>query len=207
VAALPSVDSLIAHALGAHGGEKALRRHAALQLRARKVYENQGVEAELTLSVAPPRRSEEERWFAAGKPIGRVRVFLDADRGGQETSFGQDATFGPDELAEARRSSALHPLLDRASYESVKVDRKASVGGEEAFVLVLQPAKGKPLSLFVSVRTGLIVRREQGAESTTFGDFRAVDGEVFPFRSWIEEPLGEVSVEVKELSFGSRAAP
>jgi hypothetical protein len=39
--------------------------------------------------------------------IGRVRVFFDGTRGGQETTFGQDETYDADANEKARRESAF----------------------------------------------------------------------------------------------------
>jgi hypothetical protein len=62
-----------------------------MEIHARKVYENQGVEADLVIrSSEPANRSEVEDWKAVGKPIGSVRSYFDGARGGQETTFGQD---------------------------------------------------------------------------------------------------------------------
>jgi CubicO group peptidase (beta-lactamase class C family) len=92
-APLPSVEDLLGRMVRALGGEEALRRHATLEIRAVKSYDNQGVTASLSVRAkAPNRRVEEEVWTAAGKQIGRLRIYFDGTRGGQETTFGQDST-------------------------------------------------------------------------------------------------------------------
>jgi CubicO group peptidase (beta-lactamase class C family) len=206
---LPAVDELLARMLAAQGGEKNLRRHTSMKLRARKVYENQGVQAEVAiLARAPSSRSEEEKWTAAGKPIGTVRVFFDGSRGGQKTTFGQDSTLTGDEINSTRRESALHPILDlRQDYEEVKVDRKATVAGEDAYVLELTPKHGASVSLFVSSRTYLIIQRKSKGETTTYADYRNVDGEFVPFRTTSQDALGEETVEVLEIRFNEEVPP
>ena len=58
---LPTADALLARMLSAAGGQKALMRHASFELHARKSYENQGVDAALTVRAkAPALHSEEE---------------------------------------------------------------------------------------------------------------------------------------------------
>jgi CubicO group peptidase (beta-lactamase class C family) len=203
-AVLPSVDDLLARIIAAYGGERNMRKHSRMEIHARKVYENQGVEAELVIrSTAPAFRSEEEKWTAAGKSIGRVRSFFDGTRGGQETTFGQDARYSGDELERMRRKSASHPILDaRKLYSQVVVDRQETLGGDETFVLKLTPKSGPDVSLFVSTRTSLILKEQTEGETAVFGDHRNIDGEIVPFRTTIHDALGEATVEVQEVKFG-----
>src|SRR5262249_30279547 len=89
---LPTVDQVLARAIAAHGGERNMRRHKSMEMHTNKTYENHGVHADVVVRASEPaNRSEREEWFAAGRPIGWVRSFVDGSRGGQETSFGQDA--------------------------------------------------------------------------------------------------------------------
>jgi CubicO group peptidase (beta-lactamase class C family) len=201
--ALPAVDDVLDRMLAALGGEKNLRRHTSMKLQARKVYENQGVQADVVvLARAPRSRSEEEKWSAAGKPIGSLRLFFDGSHGGQKTTFGQDETLSGGELESARRQAAFHPILElRRDYPEIKVERKAAVTGEDAYVLRLAPERGAPVTLHVSARTYLIVQREVKGETTTFADYRNVDGEFIPFRTTARGPLGEQTVEVREVWF------
>jgi hypothetical protein len=207
--ALPSVDELVERMVKAHGGERNLRRHRSMEMRAGKTYENQGVEADLfVVAEAPDRRSEEETWTAAGTSIGRVRVFFDGTRGGQETTFGQDSTYGEEEIRRERRRGVLHPMLDpRARYREVRVDRRGLVGGEESYVLALTPASGGTSAWHVSARTGRLLQREEDGETTTFDDYRDVDGEWVPFRTTTQEALGEVVVVVKQVRFNVPLPP
>jgi hypothetical protein len=206
---LPSPAELIARMIQAYGGEKTLRRHRSMEIRARKAYENQGVDADVAIRVAEPGlRTEEEIWTAAGTQIARVRTYVDGDHGGQATTFGQDAPFAGAELATTRRKAVIHEVLDLARlYKEIKVDGKSSVKDESAYLLRLTPEVGKPSVLYVSARTGLILRRDEGAETSTFGDFRRVDGEIVPHRTTVEEALGTVTIEVKQVCFGVEFPP
>jgi hypothetical protein len=174
-----------------------------MQLRAKKTYDNQGIAAELViLASAPESRSEEESWSAAGKSIGRVRSFFDGARGGQETTFGQDATYAGDELEQVRRKSTFHPILDlRELYSQVAVDRSEMLGGEDTYVVKLTPKTGSPVSLFVSARNSLILQEQTGGETMVFGEHRNIDGEVVPFRWTIQDALGTSTVLVQEVRF------
>lgn len=201
---LPSVEALLARMVEAVGGEDVLRRHQTLEIHARKTYESQGVHAALTVRAkAPASRVEEEVWTAAGRDIGRLRIYFDGRHGGQETTFGQDAVHDDAANERARRDADLHPLLHLTDlYPEVRIESKAKVGTEEAFVLALVPKAGPKVLLSVSTSTGLILKRETEGETVMFSDYRPVDGERIPFRSTISDALGETTVEVEQARFG-----
>jgi len=201
---LPSVKALLSRMVEAVGGEDVLRRHKTLEIHAHKTYENQGVRAALTVRAkAPASRVEEEVWTAADREIGRLRIYFDGRNGGQETTFGQDAINDDAANDRARRDDDLHPLLHLADlYQEVRVDSKAKVGADEAFVLTLVPKAGPKVLLSVSTATGLILKRETEGETILFSDYRLVDGERIPFWSTISDALGETTVEVEQARFG-----
>jgi CubicO group peptidase (beta-lactamase class C family) len=207
--ALPSVDELLARIIAAHGGERNMRKHSRTEIHAHKVYENQGISADVVIrSSAPSSRSEEEKWSAAGKSIGQVRSFFDGTRGGQETTFGQDATFAGDELERMRQESTCHAILEtRKLYSQVAVDRTETFAGEETFVLKLVSKSGPPILLFVSARTSLILKEQTDGESMVFSDHRNIDGEVMPFRTSIQDSLGESTVVVQDVKFNVEIPP
>jgi len=200
---LPSAEEVIARLIAAHGGERRLRRHCSMEVRATRSYANQGVLAELVVRAeAPDHRAEEENWTAAGTWIGRVRVFFDGTQGGQETTFGQDQTYGDEENERARRESLLHPMLDLTkAYKDVRVRGTGKVGDEETWVLDLTPARGAAASWHVSQRTGRLLQTESEGKVTTFSVYRDVDGELVPFRATSQEALGEIVTDVKRLRF------
>ena len=206
---VPSVDDLFVRIIAAHGGERNVRRHDRMTIKARKVYENHGVQADLViLSSAPDSRSEVERWTAADKPIGQVRTYFDGTRGGQETTFGQDSTYSGDELERVRRDSARYPILDaRAHYARVTVDRTETLNGEETFVVKLVPKNGPVVFLFVSKRTALVLQKQTEGETTTFRDHRNVDGEIVPFRITNHDSLGESTIELQDVAFDPELPP
>jgi hypothetical protein len=200
---LPSVQTLLSRMIEAVGGEDVLRRHRTLEVHARKTYENQGIHAALTVQAkAPASRVEEEVWTAAGREIGRLRIYFDGRHGGQETTFGQDAINDATANDRARRDADLHPLLHLTDlYQEVRVESKGRVEAEDAFILTLVPKAGPTVRLSVSASTGLILKRETEGETVVFSDYRLVDGERIPFRSTISDALGETTVEVEQARF------
>jgi CubicO group peptidase (beta-lactamase class C family) len=205
---LPSATEVIERAIEAAGGRARLARHTAMQFRAVGGYVHQGIDVEIAGTFHAGKQVIDERWRAAVKAIGRVRTYFDGARGAQQTTFGHDETFEREALATARRDAVLHPLLEVATlYDSARVDRRAIVDGEEAFVLVLTPNVGAPVELFVSTQSGRVVRRDSAGESTRYSDFRTVDGEVVPFASTMSGPLGDKVLAVKQLRFGGAVPP
>jgi CubicO group peptidase (beta-lactamase class C family) len=200
---MPTVDALLHRMLDAAGGEAGFRRHKSIEIHARKTYENQGVIADLTIQEqAPAMRNEVEAWTAAGKEIGRVRVYFNGVSGGQETTFGQDATNDANANTRARREDAFHQLVDLKSlYKNVAVRGSAKVRLEDTWVVELTPEHGSPSRLYVSQHTALIVQRESDGNTVSFADYRDVDGERIPCRTTINDSLGETTVEVDSVRF------
>jgi CubicO group peptidase (beta-lactamase class C family) len=201
----PSVDVLVARMIAAAGGEDNLRRHDALEIQAVKSYENHGVSADLIIRAKDQAmRSEEEVWTAAGRQIGRLRVYFDGTRGGQETTFGQDAVNDDSANAEARYEKDFRYLLNlQHLYSDVRLLSSVTLAGEDAYVLQLTPPAGKPSRLYVSVQTALVIRSESEGQSMTFEDYRPVDGEQVPFLTTIRDALGETTIRVREARFNA----
>jgi hypothetical protein len=200
---LPKPRELVERMIGAAGGRATLERHRSLELRGRKSYENQGVAAEVTIrSAAPARREEEERWTAIGRGIGRVRSWFDGREGGQETTFGQDATNDEATNASARREQDFRPILHLFDlYEEVAVTGLDSIGGEEAVLLRLRTATGADVKWWVSSTSARLLRSESAGTTIDFADHRLVDGETIPFLLTIHDPLGESVLRVTYAKF------
>jgi CubicO group peptidase (beta-lactamase class C family) len=202
-AGLPTPADVIARVLAALGGEEDLGRHRSMEMRAAKSYENQGVTADVVvLAAAPDRRAEEETWTAAGTRIGAIRLFFDGEQGGQETTFGQDEIYAGEENERARRDAAFRPWLDLPKdRKDIRLQRTGLVDGEETYVLERAPDAGPAAAWHVSTRTARVVQVETAGKTTTFGDYRNVDGELVPFRTASVEELGDVVVEVRQVRF------
>jgi CubicO group peptidase (beta-lactamase class C family) len=200
---VPTLDALLQRMVDAAGAEAGFRRHTSIEIHARKTYENQGVVADLTIQEqAPAMRNEVEAWTAAGKEIGLVRVYFNGFSGGQETTFGQDATNDADANTRARREDALHQLLDLKSlYKNVTVRGSAKVRSEDTWVIELTPEQGSSSRLYVSQHAALIVQRESEGETVRFADYRDVDGERVPFHTTITDSLGETTIAVDSVRF------
>ncbi len=200
---LPAADDLIAKMIAAVGGERNLRRRVSLDLRCRRRYLNQGVDAERRiLSQAPDRLETVERWTAAGRPIGTVRTYCDGHSAGQETTFGQDEVYSGEPLLEAKRDAAFAGLLDaRRAFARIAVRGRIHRGEDDLLDVAATPTEGRPETWLVSERTFLIVEWRRGSTTELREDFRNVDGWVLPFRTVVKDELGESEVTVREVRF------
>lgn len=200
---LPSAASLIARMIVAEGGKAALERHRSLAIDADKSYENQGITAHLTIrAAAPAKREELEAWHAAGRSIAHLRIYYDGAAGGQETTFGQDSINDRATNAQAAHDDMLHPLLHaEKSYSTITVTGRTQSDGEAAYLLRLTPAEGDPVTLIVSAASALVLARETPGTTQHFADYRLVDGERLPFRTTIQDALGDTRIDVRRARF------
>jgi hypothetical protein len=197
---LPPAVDLLARMAEAAGGETNLTRHAAMTIRAQRKYLNQGVESIIkTRWAMPNRRVDEEVFSAAGRRIGSVRAYFDGSRGGQETTFGQDAIYSGVDLEHAREDAALNWFVDPARLKLRVIER--SKEGDEP-VYVLERSAGDEKTLYrVSARTNLVLERTRGSRHDRYSDFRKVDGRILPFHTEIDDDLGKSELNVKGVTF------
>jgi CubicO group peptidase (beta-lactamase class C family) len=191
----PSVDALLARMIDAAGGARALRAHTSVEIHAHKSYDNQGVFADLTIEAkSPDLHNEVEVWTAANREIGRLRLYFDGTRGGQETTFGQDSI--NDDAANGRdhRQYAFPQLLALRSLEKTITVR---AGDDDTWILEV----GDATRLLVSRKTALVTGREKEGETISFDDYRNIDGELVPFRSTIEDALGTSTIVIDSIRF------
>lgn len=191
----PSADALLARMIDAAGGERILRAHASVEIHAHKSYDSQGVFSDLTIqSKSPDLHNEAEVWTAANREIGRLRVYFDGTRGGQETTFGQDSI--NDDAANARdhRQYASPQLL---ALKSISKTITIGAGDHDTWALEI----GDATRLLVSRKTALVTGREKDGETIAFDDYRNIDGELVPFRSTIEDALGTSTIVIDSVRF------
>jgi CubicO group peptidase (beta-lactamase class C family) len=197
---------LIARMIRAAGGERTLRRHITLRLEGRKHYLNQGVSGPLTvLARAPASQSNDERWITPApqsREYARLRIYFDGEHGGQETSFGQDATYDDATNATMRRANSFQPLLELATlYDGFDLSIGPPVMEEATYALALVKGDHAEDTLYISQTSHRILRRQGAGVVTDYNDYREVDGEWLAHRLVIRDALGETEVTIRSAVF------
>jgi CubicO group peptidase (beta-lactamase class C family) len=200
---------LIARMIRAAGGARTLRRHTTLRLEGRKRYLNQGVEGPFTtVARAPAAQSNDEIWITPqGREYARLRIYFDGEQGGQETSFGQDATYDAAANTAMRRANAFQPLLEfEQLYDRLDLSIGAPLADEATYALALIKDGAAEDTLHISQTTHRILRRQGATMSTDYSDYREVDGEWLPHRLLIRDALGETEILIATAVFNEEIA-
>jgi CubicO group peptidase (beta-lactamase class C family) len=208
-----SIDDLMAKVINAHGGEAALRKHKSLLTTYTLDFVNQGLNGEGTSSSRAPNAAAQDITFTAlGKKIGTAREFFDGTRGGTETSFTLPDTKTAKQLDNARVQYDFYALPNwKTLFKSVTIRKMDKVNGEDAYVVVMTPERGSPVTNYVSTKSFLILKREtlfpgdsdsNGQTAETYSDYRPIDGVMIPFKT-IQQSigLGEVVIQLKDAKF------
>lgn len=189
------VDTLIARMVKAEGDPA-----GGFEAQGVKRYENHGVEAALTLRAhAPAAREEIELWSAVDRRIARLRVYFDGERGGQETTFGQDAINSDAENRAARRANAVRPATTlRGLYPDIRLSSRAGDVDPASRRLKLTDPDGGWRIWTVSGE-GLVMSSEVPGETVEFRDFRRVGERRLPFAWDIRNGLGLITVRLDSV--------
>jgi hypothetical protein len=154
------------------------------------------------LAKAPNVRATEMVWKVVGKKIATVRVVFDGATGFQEASFMPCVDFAGRHLEEMRLEAVFAPLLDaRTLYESLTVTGMEKLGDEEVYVLVETLKEGASITAYVSAHSFLMLKQEKLGEPLSFSDYRAIDGQLYPFQTTVFDSLGEAHVTVNSVQF------
>lgn len=204
-----TVDDVVAHYLRARGGTERLRGVRTLRMTGRVVLP--GIEASLVLELKRPDKVRTEFNVEGGLSVraydGQVAWVLPPVPGAPPQPV------PPDEAEElkAQADVDLSPLVDsEAKGFTVDLAGRESLPGGEAWKLVVLGGAGPPRSLFVDVSSHLVVRTEEvrtleGKDvpfATEVGDYRTVDGLVYPFRLRSgprDDPEAWQSVEIERV--------
>ncbi len=209
-----SVDELLAKVITAYGGEENLRKHKSSIITVAVDFENQGVTAEGVVSTkAPNQAGTSVTLMALGKKIGTIINYFDGTAGGQTVSFAPEETFTGKRLADAKRESDFYGPLDwKNNFKTISFKRMARVGDEDCYVLEMAPENSNPVTVYISAKSFLVLRRDSVVPSDTSGqdlpqseiysDYRLVDGLMIPFKTVNKDIAnGDVVTLVREVKF------
>jgi CubicO group peptidase (beta-lactamase class C family) len=207
-----TAEQVMTAAVEASGGESNLRRHRSIVQAISLDFENQGVKAKGTVSaMVPNMTSSDVEFFALGKSIGWARDYFDGAAGGSATSFSPPEALAGTRLDEAKTLSDFHGLMNwKTMFKKVELRDTAKVGDEDAYVVVMTPERGNPVTIYVSTKSYLVLRRDTLQTSSTsniklpltelYSDYRTVDGLVIPFKALQKTAtMGDVAVVVTDV--------
>lgn len=202
-----SVDTLMAKAIEAEGGEAALRRHTSMVRHLRLDLEHQGMTAEAVVKTrAPGQIANRATYFALGKKLGWAFEYCDGQKAGSVSSFSPPDVSAGKALADARRNADFYASLNwRRQFRKVEIRELGQVGVEPAYVVVKTPREGNAVTDYLSASTFRLLRRDTLVTpsnmaislpmSETYSDFREVDGLVMPFKSVLTTPtMGTIRI-------------
>jgi CubicO group peptidase (beta-lactamase class C family) len=204
-APLLSLSALLSRMIEAAGGERTMTGHRSAEWNGTRTYDSEGVVAQLrAIAAAPASRMEDERWSAAGQPVGEVRVYFDGEHGGQDVSFQGRGENDAAEDHKSRIAYSMHaPLELRSLCKSLGISGYDRVSQEAAYVLTCVPPAGDPVKYHISTRSARILRREFKDETDDYGDYRAVDGEIVPFVTVTQDSSGVTTTHVSHFRFNA----
>ena len=207
-----TVDEIMSKAVGALGGEAALRRHKSWRAVVDLNFEHQGVQGEgRVYAKAPNAAAQEVTINALGKKLGAFHDYFDGAQGGEEATF---ATFEPKTgkgLEDTRIASDFYsPLGWKALFKTAEVKKTAKVGEEDAYVVVFTPEKGNPVTNYYSTKTFLLLRQDTIETvgpinipvTERYSDYRPVDGVMVAFKRVSNSvTMGDTVLKVREMKF------
>jgi hypothetical protein len=204
-------DELLTKAIAAAGGETSLRRHRSEVITGDIDFVSQGMKGEIRYSFQAPNAFSFRTIFQAlGKSVGWTHDCFDGTAGATESSFGPLETWGAGRIRDARAQHDFSPLLDvRTLFKDMAIIGVENVNGENAYVVILTPEAGNPITVYYSTSSFRPLRRDmlQGTVRPTtlselYSDFRDVDGEMVPFRIVQSLPGGStVVITVRDVKF------
>ena len=152
--------------------------------------------------------------MALGKKIATTFDYFDGAGGGQDTSFTPSEKLTGKQLANAKLGADFYGLLNwKTLFKSVEIRGMDKVGDEDTYVVVMKPEEGNPVTMYISTKTFLPLRRvsiysandSSGLEapvSETYSDYRSVEGVMLPFHSVTKSISdGDIIVQVKDVKF------
>lgn len=178
-----SLETVMARALLAAGGEAELRKVKTLALNGKVDFVHQGLSGELVVLMKTPNLRSVRfvtRMFGDARQI--LHEYCNARSCGLMVGLRSGRTKFGKELDQARMEAGIQDLLEwRTLYKSPKLTGPTLIDGESAYVVEYQDASKSVVKTFFSAKTYLIVRRETEAAVERFSDFRKVGALTFPF--------------------------
>jgi hypothetical protein len=212
---LPKISSaeLVEKVINALGGEENLLKIKSRVVKFDVDLIHQGVKGfGMSYLDSPNRSSSEITITALGKKIGTIKDYFDGTVGGESTSFSRDEIYTGQRLEDVRFAADFNSWTSWKNDGKTKIEVKSTgkVDGEDAYIVRVKNEKASAITYFVSTKTFLplkqtsIIVLSTSAQripiSSTFHDYRSVDGVMIPFKVVMDNPgMGDVVMTTKEI--------
>lgn len=213
-----SAREIVAKAIKAHGGEKAIKKHKASIVKSKGKFHGQGDALDFTGTASiqmPDRNRLEVEFDANGQKITFIRVF-DGDKGwhsfnNMADDLSKEAIAEGQEEQYAQSVERLAPLTDK-SYKLTALG-ESKVGDHPVLGVKVEREGHRPVSLFFDKEKNVLLKSEThgkdpmngGKEFTaekTYGDYKKVDGVMVAHKITIKrDGKNFVESEVTEAKF------
>jgi outer membrane lipoprotein-sorting protein len=189
IGAPQTADQVVSRYLEARGGAARLKSVVTLRLKGHMRLGD--IDAPFALELKRPHKMRTE--FTINGQTG-VQAYDGTSGWSVAPLPGEPArAMGPDEEREAREQADvdLSPLVDsKAKGYTVTLQGREKLSGGDAWKLLIRGSDGQERLLYLDTRTHLVVRTEETRDLdgqpvpfvTELGDYRSVDGLVYPHR-------------------------
>lgn len=207
-----STDELLAKVVMALGGEPALRSIKSRITEYEIDAVHQGVKGYGKVwSKAPGMSYSKTTLTALGKKIGWTKDYFDGEKGGEAHSFAPSEDYTGQRLADVKAGNDFRPFLDGdkkgARWELL---RESKFKDEKVYLLAVHPKDGNRIIHYISAKTFLPVRSssvivsstssQRIPVSSTFEDYREIDGIMIPFKVTATNPgMGDIVTVIKKV--------
>lgn len=201
-----SVDELIGKHMAAMGGREALEKVTSLVMTGTFELPAMGASGSITIyQKAPNKRLA----VISIDGFGEILQGFDGELGFSVSPMGSIDMTGQ-MLEDAKRDAVLHPELRlKELYPKIEVKGKGKAGDRDAWIVVMTPEKGNPVTAYFDAETFLMLKNsgvrvtDQGEAEieSEFGDFREVPGTGIKAPHLIRQkmPIGEIILRITEI--------
>lgn len=201
-----SVDELIGKHVAAMGGREALEKVTSLVMTGTFELPAMGASGSISIYQKAPNKR-----LAVINIDGFGEIFqgFDGERGFSVSPMGSIDMTGQ-MLEDAKRDAVMHPELRlKELYPKIEVKGKGKAGDRDAWIVVMTPEKGSPVTAYFDAETFLMLKNsavrvtDQGEAEieSEFGDFREVPGTGIKAAHLIKQkmPFGEIILRITEI--------
>ncbi len=201
-----SVDELIEKHVAAVGGRAALEKVTSTVMTGSFELPAMGASGSITIYAKAPNK---RMTVISIDGFGEIYQGFDGERGFSVSPMGS-TDFSGQMLEDARRDAYLHQELHlKEMYPKIEVKGRGKAGDREAWMVVMTPEKGNPVTAWFDAETFLLLKTsgvrmtEQGEAEieSEFGDFREVAGTGMKAAHRIVQrlPVGEIIIRITEI--------